>query len=99
VDFLPAWVVDLSPGATLLVVVLMLLTGKIASRREVDAEKSRADTWQAAWQAERTASKEKDDQNAELLENSRTMVRVLRALQRALEARDATAPDRRDDPS
>ncbi|MFE5309692.1 hypothetical protein [Isoptericola sp. NPDC056605] len=81
-DFLPAWVADLSPGAVLLVLVVMLLTGKgLATRREVEAEKSRADTWQAAWKAERVANQEKDEQQRELLENSRTTARIVTEIQ------------------
>jgi hypothetical protein len=81
-DFLPQWMADLSAGAVLLVLVVMLLTGRgLATRREVDAEKERADTWQAAWHAERTASKEKDEQQAELLENSRTTARIVAEIQ------------------
>lgn len=80
-DFIPAWVGSLSPGAVLLVMVVMLLTGKgLATRREVEAEKARADTWQTAWQTERTAKAEKDAHDEELLELARTTVRLLQAL-------------------
>lgn len=95
-DFLPAWVSSLSPGAVLLVLVVMLLTGRgIATRREVDAEKARADKFQQAWEVAMVTIREKDENEAELLENSRTTVRVLRALQSARvdESRAATTED------
>lgn len=63
------------------ILVVMLLTGRgLATRREVDAAERRADTWQDAWKTAMAASEEKDAQNVELLENSRTAVRILQAL-------------------
>lgn len=83
IEGIPPGLMDLSGWGVVGLIVVLLLLGKggIAFRREVDAEKVRADTWQAAWQAERAASQEKDATSVELLENSRTTVRVLEVLQ------------------
>jgi hypothetical protein len=83
-DFLPQWVTDLSAGAVLLVLVVMLLTGRgIATQREVVAAEKRAETFRAAWETAMITLREKGEHEAELLENSRTTVRVLEALQAA----------------
>ncbi|MGW8565644.1 hypothetical protein [Isoptericola sp. NPDC055881] len=83
-EFLPQWLTDLTPGTLLGVVVLMLITGKgLASRREVDAAEKRAETYRVALETALTALKESTEHDAELIENSRTTVRVLEVLQAA----------------
>jgi hypothetical protein len=90
-------------GIVALVVVLLLrhvasiqkaiLTGELVTRREVDAEKDRANTWQAAWAASQMAHREKDEALGELLESSRIIVRVLDQMQNAAEATRHEAGD------
>lgn len=81
-DFLPQWASDLSGWGVVAVGVLMLLSGRgLATRREVDAEKARADKFQHAWELLMKARQEDVDHLAELMENSRTTVRVMEALQ------------------
>ncbi|MFB7798926.1 hypothetical protein [Isoptericola sp. NPDC056134] len=83
-DFLPQWASDLSGWGVVAVMVVMLLTGRgLATRREVDAEKARADTWQDAWRTEHARNAEKDAQMTELLEIGRTSAKVLEAIQAA----------------
>jgi hypothetical protein len=83
-DFLPPWVTDLSAPAVLTLLVIMLLTGRgLATRREVDAAEQRAETFRAAWETAMVALREKGEHEAELLENSRTTVRVLEVIQAA----------------
>lgn len=88
IDGIPIGIGDLSGWGVVAILVIMLLTGRgLATRREVDAEKTRADTWQAAWQAERSANREKDAQGAELLEHARTTSRIVAALQAQAQTR------------
>lgn len=77
---------ELSGWGVVALFVIAILTGRLASRREVDAEKERADTWQAAWAASQMAHREKDEALGELLESSRTIVRVLDHMQNAADA-------------
>lgn len=82
IDGIPLSITDLSGWAVVALVVIMLVTGRggIALRREVDAEKTRADTWQTAWGAERARNDEVVGQVSELLENSRATVKVVDVL-------------------
>lgn len=81
IDGIPLDVSNLSGWGVVAVVVLMLLTGRgIATRREVDAEKARADLWQTAWTAERARNDEAFEGLAELLEIGRTTNKVLDVL-------------------
>lgn len=81
-EMLPDVASNLSGWGVVGVLVIMLLTGRgLATRREVDAEKARADLWQDAWKAERTANSEKDRHIEELVENSRATAKVLAVLQ------------------
>lgn len=82
IDGLPLSITDLSGWAVVGLIVIMLVTGRggIALRREVDAEKARADTWQTAWGAERARNDEVVSQVSELLENSRATVKVVDVL-------------------
>lgn len=90
-DGIPLNVTDLSGWGVVAILVIMLLTGRgLATRREVDAEKSRADTWQKAYDAERAISAEKDENLAELLEHSRAAAKILDALNEARERSEAT---------
>jgi hypothetical protein len=99
IDGIPVWMSDLSGWGVVAILVVMLLTGRgLATRREVDAEKARADTWQTAWTTERATRQEESEQNRELLENSRTTVRVLKAIQQAQAERPA-APSESEDSS
>jgi hypothetical protein len=80
-------------GIVALVVVLLLryvasilkaiLNGTLVTRREVDAEKERADTWQAAWVASQEAHREKDEALTELVQLGRTSARFIEAMQAA----------------
>lgn len=88
---IPLDVGNLSAIAILTLVVLMIITGKgLATRREVEAEKTRADSWHQAWRAAMEANRERDAQHGELLENSRTTVRILEAIQQ--QARGGDSP-------
>ena len=81
IDGIPVWMSDLSGWGVVAILVVMLLTGRgLATRREVDAAEKRADTWHAAWTTAMTTIQEKDEQQAELLENSRTTLRIVQAL-------------------
>ncbi|MBE7701277.1 hypothetical protein H9623_13330 [Oerskovia sp. Sa1BUA8] len=84
-DGVPLNIGELSGWGVVALIVVLLLLGKggIAFRREVDAEKSRADTWQDAWKAERAAAQERAEQWSELLELARAADRVLTALDNA----------------
>lgn len=98
IDGIPVWMSDLSGWGVVAILVVMLLTGRgLATRREVDAEKARADTWQAAWSAAMATIKEKEEHDGELIENSRTTVKVLKALQ--AQAARPTAPSESEDSS
>lgn len=80
-------------GIVALVVVMLLryvasilraiLAGQLVTRREVESEKVRADTWQAAWQVAQEAHREKDEALASLLPMVATSVRILEFLQAA----------------
>lgn len=85
IEGIPPGVMDLSGWGVVGLIVILLLLGRggIAFRREVDAEKSRADTWQDAWKAERAAAQERAEQWSELLELARAADRVLTALDNA----------------
>ena len=91
-DIIPLSVTDLSGWAVVAVIVFMLVTGRggIALRREVDAEKTRADLWQTAWDTERARNDVAFDQLGELLETSRTSARVLEVLHQ--QARGGESP-------
>lgn len=80
IDGVPLIAAHLSAAGILGVAVLMVLTGRLATRREVDAEKARADTWQDAWQTERARNDVAFEHIGELAENSRTTVRTMDAL-------------------
>lgn len=79
-DGLPVDLGNLSGWGVVALFVLAILTGRLTSRREVDAEKARADTWQEAWTKAMDSNAAKDEQQAELLENSRTTVRILEVI-------------------
>lgn len=79
-DGLPIDIGNLTGWGVVAIFVFAILTGRLTSRREVDAERSRADTWQAAWDKAMAANTAKDEQQAELLENSRTTVRILEVI-------------------
>lgn len=83
-EFLPQWVSDLSGWGVVAVLVFLLLTGRgIATRREVDAANARADKFQHAWELLMTTRREEAAQMVELMENSRTTMRVMEELQEA----------------
>lgn len=92
IDGIPLDVSNLSGWGVVAVLVVMLVTGKggIALRREVDAEKNRADTWQAAWGTERTRNDEVVGQVSELLENSRATAKVVDVLYERAMGGDST---------
>jgi hypothetical protein len=89
VDGVPLSVADLSGWGAFLVlaflVIVGFMTGRVQSSRALKAEKERGDTFQRAYERAMQASENKDQGNAELLENSRTTVRMLRAIQQASE--------------
>lgn len=93
-DALPVSGWELTGWGIVALFVIGLLSGRLTSRREVDAEKERADTWQAAWEASQTAGRVKDEAIAELLQHSRTTVRVLESIQLAGEADRASREGR-----
>lgn len=80
-------------GIVAIVVVMLLryvasilraiLAGQLITRREAEAEKARADTWQAAWQVSQEGHREKDEALASLLPMVATCVRILEFLQAA----------------
>lgn len=82
IDGIPLSITDLSGWAVVAIIVVMLVTGRggIALRREVDAEKARADLWQTAWGTERARNDVVFSQLSEVLETSRTSARVLEVL-------------------
>ena len=82
IDGLPLSITDLSGWAVVALIVVMLVTGRggIALRREVDAEKARADLWQTVWGTERAPNDVVFGQLGEVLETSRTSARVLEVL-------------------
>lgn len=103
-DFLPQWASDLSGWGLVAIAFLMLITGKgLATRREVDAAEKRAETYRIAMETAVAALREKAEHDGkrekredELIENSRTTVRVLEVLQAAREEqvrRLAIVPD------
>jgi len=63
---------------------LSLLTGKggLATRREVDAEKARADKFQHAWEVLMKAREEEGAQKQELMQGARLTARVMETLQK-----------------
>lgn len=88
-DGIPLSIADLSGWGVVALLVVMLLTGKgIATRREVEAEKTRADTWQDAWSAERARNDIAFEQLGELLEASRTSAKILDVLHAAARGGD-----------
>ncbi len=88
IDGIPLSISDLSGWGVVAILAVMLLTGRgLATQREVRAEKERADSWQAAWSVSQQSNREKDEQIAELLEHSRTTVKVLEGLSRASEGK------------
>lgn len=82
-DTLPVSGWEMTGWGVVAVFVLAILSGRLASRREVNAEKARADTWQQAWEVSQAGHREKDAALVELVQNSRTTVRVLEAMQHA----------------
>lgn len=58
-----------------------ILNGSLVTRREVDAEKARADTWQAAAQVAQEGLREMSEAFASVLPSIATSVRILEYLQ------------------
>jgi len=63
---------DLSTGALLALVVLMILTGMLVPRRVLKDKTDEAERWRKAYEAERTARGIADAQTNELLELAKT---------------------------
>lgn len=73
-------IIGLTPAGLLLLVVLMVLTGRLVPRSMYQEKKSEADRWHAAYELERTARLASDSQTRELLELAKTGTKVLEAV-------------------
>lgn len=86
-DGVPLSVADLSGWGAFLVIVFLVvvsfLRGWLYPKAALLAEKARGDTFKEAWERAQSASEAKDAAMYELLQNSRTTVRLLEALQQA----------------
>ncbi|MFD7867302.1 hypothetical protein [Streptomyces sp. NPDC059783] len=77
--------IDVAQGgavALLVLVVLMVLTGRLVPRRTYDDLLKERDTWQAAHRESEAARTSEREQTQELLELSRTSAHALQALPR-----------------
>lgn len=81
IEGIPISLGDVGGWAIMAVMVVGLLTGKgLATRREVDAEKARADKWQEAWEAAMAANAKHAENGAEMLDYQRSAARILDVL-------------------
>lgn len=82
---------DISGWAVAFVFVYFIATGRLVPRSTLEDAKAVATTWQAAWTTAMATIKEKAATDAELLENSRTTVRIVQALPRPADRPAATS--------
>lgn len=82
---------DLGVSGLLVLVVLLILTGRLVPRATLQDMREERDTWRAAHTESEAARQAEREQVTELLELSRTAGHVLTALPRATEGR-ADAP-------
>lgn len=84
IDGLP--IGQVSAGAVLVLVVLMILTGRLVPRRNLDDVAHDRDQWRAAYLLAEQARVAQEQQVSELVEASRTTVSLLQALDRHIAA-------------
>ncbi len=73
-------IIGLTPAGLLLLVVLMVLTGRLVPRATYLEKVKERDQWKAAYEVERAARFAADSQTRELLELARTGTKVLQAV-------------------
>jgi hypothetical protein len=71
---------DLTAPGLLLIAVLMVFVGWLIPKPMYREKKIEAEKWQKAYEIEREARSVSDAQTRELLENSKTTIKVLSAL-------------------
>lgn len=74
-------IVGLTPAGLLLLVVLMILTGRLVPRSLYLEKVKERDQWKSAYEVERAARHAADSQTRELLELAKTGTKVLQAVQ------------------
>lgn len=72
-------IVGLTPGALLLVVVWLVVTGRLVPRRTYNDKAAEADRWHAAYELERTAHATAEAHSRELLEVAKTSEKFFQA--------------------
>lgn len=81
IEGIPISLGDLGGWAIMALMVVGLLTGKgLATRREVEAEKARADKWQEAWEAAMVTIAKQAENGNETLEHQRAAAKILDVL-------------------
>jgi len=73
--------IGLTPAGLLLLVVLMVLTGRLVPRATYLEKVKESDQWRAAYEVERAARAAADAQTRELMELAKTGTKVLEAVQ------------------
>lgn len=73
-------IVGLTPAGLLLIVVVMVITGRLIPRWTYQEKVKEADQWRTAYEAERIAHVTSDAQTRELLELAKTNVSFMQAV-------------------
>jgi hypothetical protein len=73
-------IIDLTPAGLLLIVVLMIVTGRLVPRSTYQEKVAEAERWRAAYEVERTARTMTDAHTRELLEVAKTSEKFLTAV-------------------
>jgi hypothetical protein len=72
--------IGLTPAGLLLIVVLMVITGRLVPRYVYQQKADEADRWRAAYEVERTARATSEAQTRELLEMAKTSEKFFSAV-------------------
>lgn len=80
---------DVSSQALLALVVVLILTGLLVPRATYRDKAGEADRWRAAYEAEREARAEAEEQSRQLIERTRALHDSLAIQQRGTPAPDA----------
>lgn len=80
IEGLPLPLTDIGAGALVVLVVLMILTDRLVTRKRLEEAKAEAQQWREMYLGEVALGHKRDEQVAELVEVGRTTVRFMEAL-------------------